>query len=127
MNLMFRKNFREGGSGGSKPSGAKLNKMNRTGKRSRDMSYSGPASDESFTQYRTHLFFNANRNPYQDGDNGGDDAVWSLVVVESVVASLYLRTICKKRNVAVFRQLKIIFTNKEEESAENENKCHEIY
>lgn len=70
MNLMFRKNFREGGSSGSKPSGTKLNKMNRSGKRSRDMSYSGPSTDESFTQYRTHLFFNANRAGLQD-DNGG--------------------------------------------------------
>lgn len=69
MNLMFRKNFREGSSG-SKPSGTKLNKMNRSGKRSRDMSYSGPSVDDSFTQYRTHLFFNANRSNYQD-DNGG--------------------------------------------------------
>lgn len=77
---MFRKNFREGGSGGSKPSGAKLNKMNRTGKRSRDMSYSGPASDEPFTQYRTHLFFNANRNPYPDGDNGGDKAIYPCCI-----------------------------------------------
>lgn len=68
MNLMFRKNFREG-SGGSKPSGTKLNKM-KMGKRSRDLSYSGPSTDESFTQYRTHLFFNANRTGYQD-DNGG--------------------------------------------------------
>ena len=67
MNLMFRKNFREG-SGGSKPSGAKLNKMNRSAKRSRD--FSGQGNDESFTQYRTHLFFNANRSGYQD-DNGG--------------------------------------------------------
>lgn len=65
MNLMFRKNFREG-SGGSKPSGTKLNKMNRSGKRSRDLSYSGPSSDDSFTQYRTHLFFNANRSGFQD-------------------------------------------------------------
>jgi hypothetical protein len=73
MNLMFRKNFRDGGSGsGSKSSSTKLNKMNRSGKRSRDMSCSGPSTDESFTQYRTHLFFNANRSGYQD-DNGGSD------------------------------------------------------
>lgn len=71
MNLMFRKNFRDGGSGGgSKSSSTKLNKMNRSGKRSRDMSYSGPSTDESFTQYRTHLFFNANRTGFQE-DNGG--------------------------------------------------------
>jgi hypothetical protein len=70
MNLMFRKNFREGGSGASKSSGTKLSKMNRSGKRSRDMSYSGPSADESFTQYRTHLFFNANRGGNQD-NNGG--------------------------------------------------------
>ncbi|CRL04585.1 CLUMA_CG017654, isoform A [Clunio marinus] len=69
MNLMFRKNFREGGSSASKSSATKLTKTNRTGKRSRDMSYSGPSTDESFTQYRTHLFFNANRSGYQD-DNG---------------------------------------------------------
>lgn len=69
MNLMFRKNFREGSSS-SKPSGTKLKKMNRSGGRTRDMSYSGPSTDESFTQYRTHLFFNANRSGYQE-DNGG--------------------------------------------------------
>lgn len=76
MNLMFRKNFRDGGSS-SKPSGAKMSKMNRSGKRSRDMSCSGPSSDE-FPQYRTHLFFNANRSGYQD-DSGGFKNDFSII------------------------------------------------
>jgi hypothetical protein len=69
MNLMFRKNFREGGSSASTSKNIKLNKINRGGgKRSRDMSLS--ANDDSFsTQFRTHLFFNASR-----GGSGYADA-----------------------------------------------------
>lgn len=69
---MFRKNFREGGSSSAgKSSSSKMSKINRSGgKRSRDLSYSGPTADDSFTQYRTHIFFNANRGGYQD-NNGG--------------------------------------------------------
>jgi hypothetical protein len=60
MNLMFRKNFRESGSGSSGTKSTKMSKMNRGGKRQRDMSISNTANDDSFsTQYRTHLFFNA--------------------------------------------------------------------
>jgi hypothetical protein len=70
MNLMFRKNFREGGSSGSKSGGTKSSKMNRNTKRSRDMSYSGACNDDSFTQFRTHLFFNANRTGLQEDDGG---------------------------------------------------------
>lgn len=60
MNLMFRKNFREGGGGSSSASkSTKLNKMNRGGKRSLTQA-SLMTNDDSFsTQYRTHLFFNA--------------------------------------------------------------------
>lgn len=61
MNLMFRKNFRDGGKsggggGGVCGSGNKLtSKVNRSqGKRSRDMSYGNLDSD---VHYRTHLFF----------------------------------------------------------------------
>lgn len=58
MNLMFRKNFREGG----KPSGggAKLqSKANRNqGKRSRDMGYGNMDAD---VHYRTHIFFAPSR------------------------------------------------------------------
>lgn len=54
MNLMFRKNFREGtksGGGGSKLT----SKANRTqGKRSRDMGYGNLDADVHF---RTHIFF----------------------------------------------------------------------
>lgn len=74
MNLMFRKNFREGGSSSSSKPSSKPKVVNRNAKRSRDMSYSGP-SDESF-QYRTHLFFSANRTGAQD--NGGFDHSFSL-------------------------------------------------
>jgi hypothetical protein len=66
MNLMFRKNFREGGSGG-KSTGTKLNKMNRTG-RKRDMSLQPSTSDDC--HYRTHIFFNANRGAYQNNCEG---------------------------------------------------------
>lgn len=62
MNLMFRKNFRDGGGkaggsgGGGGGGGVKLtSKANRSqGKRSRDMSYGNLDSDVHF---RTHLFF----------------------------------------------------------------------
>lgn len=61
MNLMFRKNFREGAgksSGGG--GGIKLtSKANRSqGKRSRDMGYGNMDAD---VHYRTHLFFSPNR------------------------------------------------------------------
>lgn len=68
MNLMFRKNFQPGSGGGGKSGATKLNKMNRTGKRSRDMSCSGPSADDC--HYRTHIFFNANRGAYQDNCEG---------------------------------------------------------
>lgn len=85
MNLMFRKNFRDGGSGsGSKSSGTKLNKMNRSGKRSRDMSYSGPSADETFTQFRTHLFFNANRSGFQDDNGGFSDLLIPLLMCDEL-------------------------------------------
>lgn len=70
MNLMFRKNFREGGQSKSS-GGTKLSKMNRNaGKRGRDMSCSGPSSpDEPY--FRTHIFFSANRGGnYQDNNQG---------------------------------------------------------
>lgn len=92
MNLMFRKNFREGGSGGSKPSGTKMNKMGRSGKRSRDLSYSGPSTEESFTQYRTHLFFNANRSGAQD-DNGGLSNIFPFKTLDFMCVVDFLRSI----------------------------------
>lgn len=63
MNLMFRKNFREGaksGGGGGGGGGTKLtSKANRSqGKRSRDMGYGNLDAD---VHYRTHLFFSPNR------------------------------------------------------------------
>lgn len=60
MNLMFRKNFREGGAGKSSSSGIKLTtKAQRSqGKRSRDMGYGNLDAD---VHYRTHLFFSPNR------------------------------------------------------------------
>lgn len=64
MNLMFRKNFREGaksgGGGGGGGGGTKLtSKANRSqGKRSRDMGYGNMDAD---VHYRTHLFFSPNR------------------------------------------------------------------
>lgn len=59
MNLMFRKNFREGGKSSAVSSGAtKLGKgnpnRNNNPKRSRDMSYGVSVDD---VHYRTHLFF----------------------------------------------------------------------
>ncbi|KAM7344025.1 uncharacterized protein ACRADG_010870 isoform 2-T3 [Cochliomyia hominivorax] len=61
MNLMFRKNFREGASGKTGGGGTKLQtKVNRT-KRSRDMGLSSQPED---IHYRTHLFFSPNRSSY---------------------------------------------------------------
>ncbi|XP_046809691.1 uncharacterized protein LOC111690133 isoform X2 [Lucilia cuprina] len=66
MNLMFRKNFREGASGGKTGGGGtKLQtKANRT-KRSRDMGLSSQPED---IHYRTHLFFSPNRSGYDVGE-----------------------------------------------------------
>ncbi|XP_075166997.1 uncharacterized protein LOC142239111 isoform X2 [Haematobia irritans] len=65
MNLMFRKNFREGASGKTGGGGSKLqSKANRT-KRSRDM---GLTSQPEEIHYRTHLFFAPNRPGYDVGE-----------------------------------------------------------
>ncbi|XP_037948123.1 uncharacterized protein LOC119679702 isoform X1 [Teleopsis dalmanni] len=65
MNLMFRKNFREGGGGKSGGGGGKLqSKANRT-KRSRDLGLSTQTDD---IHYRTHLFFSPNRSGYDMGE-----------------------------------------------------------
>lgn len=59
MNLMFRKNFREGaksGGGGSKMTSKVLNR--NQGKRSRDMGYGNMDPD---VHYRTHIFFAPSR------------------------------------------------------------------
>lgn len=65
MNLMFRKNFREGGGGGgvkSSSGGSKLNtkalNRNQGNKRSRDMGYGNMDAD---VHYRTHIFFAPSR------------------------------------------------------------------
>lgn len=72
MNLMFRKNFREGGgNSGTTAKSTKMNKINRGGKRSLTQA-SLTANDESFsTQYRTHLFFNARSNNNSAYDETG--------------------------------------------------------
>lgn len=65
MNLMFRKNFREGASGKSGGGGSKLqSKANRT-KRTRDV---GMSSQPEELHYRTHLFFSPNRQGYEMGE-----------------------------------------------------------
>lgn len=78
MNLMFRKNFREGmkSSGG----GTKLtSKANRSqGKRSRDMGYGNVDAD---VQYRTHIFFPSARNA-SSNDCEGLCAVCALLFKE---------------------------------------------
>ena len=62
MNLMFRKNFREGASSKSGGGGTKLQtKANRT-KRSRDLGLSSQQPED--IHYRTHLFFSPNRPSY---------------------------------------------------------------
>lgn len=62
MNLMFRKNFREGAGKSSSGGGGGIkltSKANRSqGKRSRDMGYGNLDAD---VHYRTHLFFSPNR------------------------------------------------------------------
>lgn len=72
MNLMFRKNFREGGSSSSTSKSTKLNKINRSGKRSLTQT-SLMNNDDSFsTQFRTHLFFNTKSNASGSGfDDSG--------------------------------------------------------
>lgn len=64
MNLMFRKNFREGGAksgggGGTKMSNTKALSRNQN-KRSREQGY-GNVDAES-THYRTHIFFSPSRS-----------------------------------------------------------------
>ncbi|KAL9912750.1 uncharacterized protein LOC119635693 isoform X2 [Glossina fuscipes] len=67
MNLMFRKNFREGGSGKAAVGGGKLqSKANRT-KRSREMGGSGGGQGDEI-HYRTHLFFAPSRPGYDVGE-----------------------------------------------------------
>lgn len=70
MNLMFRKNFREGAksSGGSKLTSKALNR--NQGKRSRDMGYGNLDSD---VHYRTHIFFSPSRT-----GNANDSEGWSF-------------------------------------------------
>lgn len=65
MNLMFRKNFREGGGaksggggGGIKMNTKALNR-NQGNKRSRDMGYGN--MDADVQHYRTHIFFAPSR------------------------------------------------------------------
>ncbi|XP_022229491.1 uncharacterized protein LOC111078872 isoform X5 [Drosophila obscura] len=64
MNLMFRKNFREGASKAGGGGGKLQSKANRT-KRSRDM---GLVQQPEEIHYRTHLFFSPNRPGYDVGE-----------------------------------------------------------
>ncbi|KAL7736323.1 hypothetical protein ACLKA6_014796 [Drosophila palustris] len=64
MNLMFRKNFREGASKSGGGGGKLQSKANRT-KRSRDM---GMVQQPEEIHYRTHLFFSPNRPGYDVGE-----------------------------------------------------------
>ncbi|XP_034106447.1 uncharacterized protein LOC117569416 isoform X3 [Drosophila albomicans] len=64
MNLMFRKNFREGASKSGGGGGKLQSKANRT-KRSRDM---GLVQQPEEIHYRTHLFFSPNRPGYDVGE-----------------------------------------------------------
>ncbi|EDW31702.1 GL10817 [Drosophila persimilis] len=64
MNLMFRKNFREGASKSAGGGGKLQSKANRT-KRSRDM---GLVQQPEEIHYRTHLFFSPNRPGYEVGE-----------------------------------------------------------
>lgn len=78
MNLMFRKNFREGGKSGGGGGGAKHSKaVNRNqGKRSRDMGY---AAMDTEVHYRTHLFFSPSRTAFQEGDEGGEFCAFCFI------------------------------------------------
>lgn len=64
MNLMFRKNFREGASKAGGGGGKLQSKANRT-KRSRDM---GLVQQPEEIHYRTHLFFSPTRPGYDVGE-----------------------------------------------------------
>lgn len=70
MNLMFRKNFHEGGGGGTKSSASGLKtKKGYQAKRSRDM---GMSNVDDY-HFRTHIFFSATRGGgfgYQDTVEG---------------------------------------------------------
>ncbi len=62
MNLMFRKNFREGGNSSNVSKTTKMSKISRVGKRSLTQTSLSPSDESYSTQYRTHLFFNARSN-----------------------------------------------------------------
>ncbi|XP_030382580.1 uncharacterized protein LOC115630093 isoform X2 [Scaptodrosophila lebanonensis] len=64
MNLMFRKNFREGANKSGGGGGKLQSKANRT-KRSRDI---GLMQQQEEIHYRTHLFFSPNRSGYEVGE-----------------------------------------------------------
>ncbi|XP_055705489.1 uncharacterized protein LOC129803154 isoform X3 [Phlebotomus papatasi] len=65
MNLMFRKNFREGGGGGkSVVGGLKHSKSGNRNQVKRTRELSGSMQDE--VHYRTHLFFSPTRSAYAD-------------------------------------------------------------
>lgn len=61
------------------------------------MSCSGPSTDDSFTQYRTHLFFNASRSGNQD-DNGGYSfkIILKICVRASQVVHFYAQDVQKE-------------------------------
>lgn len=86
MNLMFRKNFREGAK--SSASGVKLtSKANRSqGKRSRDMGYGNLDAD---CHYRTHLFFSPNRGFNSNDCEGLCDFAMCLSMPFNLSPSLY--------------------------------------
>lgn len=69
MNLMFRKNFREGGGAKTSGAGGLKNKKTYQSKRSRDMGMSSPDD----YRFRTHIFFAATRGGgfgYQESVEG---------------------------------------------------------
>ena len=70
MNLMFRKNFREGGGKTSSGGGKLASKASRSqGKRSRDITGGGFQNQEEL-HYRTHLFFSPARGQAGYMDEG---------------------------------------------------------
>lgn len=80
MNLMFRKNFREGGTKSGGGGGSKLNTKSRNqGKRSREQAYAGGNTDQD-VHYRTHIFFAPSRGGIGSDCEGWEFAFFVIVI-----------------------------------------------
>lgn len=82
MNLMFRKNFREGGGGGkSVVGGLKHSKSGNRNQVKRTRELSGSMQDE--VHYRTHLFFSPTRSAYADTEGTHQHSIFGKKYIYS--------------------------------------------